>query len=201
MADANRMQGVLKVQKQNLYGSEPSTDCTKVHNSTLQRGFKMVEANDMQVVIEVQNQNLYGSEPSTHCINKLRPSLWRRSVSESDTDPMASDTNPLFCLNKVIPVGQTVSQPNVFSLGFMNNEDNQMSAQRSNLETRAAEDLRRFEIMKTDISEWKTSEEHHFASINSIIDRAHTLTRISKDLARDAIIIGVDISVCGRIAD
>ena len=79
----------------------------------------------------------------------------------------------------------------------MNNKDDLTTNQRSSLETRAAEVLRRFEVMKTDISKWKTSEEHHFVSINSIIDHAHIFTRIPEDLARDAIMTGVNISVCG----
>ena len=37
MADANGMQGVIKVQNQNLYGSEPSTNCTNIHRPSLQR--------------------------------------------------------------------------------------------------------------------------------------------------------------------
>ena len=57
----------------------------------------------------------------------------------------------------------------------MNNECNQMKTRRSSLGTRAAEVLRRFEIMKTDISEWKTSDDLQFATISSIIDRASLL--------------------------
>ena len=49
-----------------------------------------------------------------------RPSLWRCSVSENDTDPMVSATNPRIYRNKIIPVGRTESQPNVSGLGFMN---------------------------------------------------------------------------------
>ena len=80
----------------------------------------MAEANGVQGVIEVQNQNLNGSEPSTDRTNLHQPSLRRCSVSESDTDPTASATNPRIYRNKIIPVGRTESQPNVSGLGFMN---------------------------------------------------------------------------------
>ena len=98
-------------------------------------------------------------------------------------------------------MGQTESQSNVSGLGFMNNECNQMKTRRSSLGTKAAEVLRRFEIMKTDISEWKTSDDFQFATICSIIDHASMFTGISQDLAREAIMNGVNICVCGRIAD
>ena len=55
--------------------------------------------------------------------------------------------------------------------------------------------------MKTDISEWKTSDNFQFASINPIIDRACIFTGILQDLARKAIMTGVEISLCGRISD
>ena len=71
-----------------------------------------------------------------------------------------------------------------------------MKTRRSSLGIRAAEVLRRFEIMETDISEWKTSDDFQFATICSIIDHASMFTGISQDLARETI-----ISVCGRISD
>ena len=87
-------------------------------------------------------------------------------MSESDTDPMASSSDTPLYRNNIISVGRAVSQPNVFGLGLINSIDDLTTNQRSSLETRAAEVLRRFEVMKTDISKWKTSEEHHFVSIN-----------------------------------
>ena len=51
--------------------------------------------------------------------NLCQPTLWRRSVSESDTDLMNSTTNPWIYPNRFIPPGQAESQPNVSGLGFI----------------------------------------------------------------------------------
>ena len=60
---------------------------------------------------------------STNNINTIKPSLRRRSVSESDTDPMASSSDTPLYRNNIISVGRAVSQPNVFGLGLINSID------------------------------------------------------------------------------
>ena len=96
MTDANRMQGIFKVQNHNLLllGSEPSTDCTHTYRSSLRRcslsktdtngGFpaernnpKTVDTKRRQGVLKVQNHNLLllGSEPSTDCTKVYNSSL------------------------------------------------------------------------------------------------------------------------------
>ena len=96
MNDDNRMQGVFKVQNQNLYGSEPSADCINSHRSSLRRrsvseseagrvflaeriNSKRTDADRMHGVFNVQNHNLLllGSGPSTNCTNVHRSSLRR----------------------------------------------------------------------------------------------------------------------------
>ena len=61
------------------------------------------------------------TDPNLH-----RPSLQRRSVSESDTDPMASATNPGIYPNRFIPTGRTESQPHVSGLRFITEGDRQL---------------------------------------------------------------------------
>ena len=107
MDDDNRMQGVLKVPKHNLLllGSGPTTNCTNLHRSSLQRSSvseseaggvflaewintKKADADRMQGVLKVLNHNslLLGSGSTTNCANLHRSSLRRRSVSESEAD-------------------------------------------------------------------------------------------------------------------
>ena len=76
-----------------------------------------------------------------------------------------------------------------------------MRTRRSSLGTRAAEVLRRFEGMKLEINEWKISGESQFLSTNEINEGAQVLTKLSQDLDREAIITGVDLTLCGRISD
>ena len=80
------------------------------------------------------------------------PSLRRRSVSESDTDPIAGATNAQIYPNRFIPTGQTESQPNISGLGCITNREKLMKTRRSCLATRAADVLRRFEGMKLEIN-------------------------------------------------
>ena len=94
------------------------------------------------------------TDPNSH-----QPSLRRRSVSESDTDSMASATNPRIYPNRFIPSGRTESQPNVSGLGSISKDNRQLQARKSSLESRAAGVLKRFEGMKLEINEWKTSAE------------------------------------------
>ena len=47
------------------------------------------------------------------------PALRRRSVFESDNDPMNSTASPLIYLSRFIPSGQAESHPNVFGSGFI----------------------------------------------------------------------------------
>ena len=83
------------------------------------------------------------TDPNSH-----RPSLRRRSVPESDTDQMASATNPRIYPNRFIPPGQIESQPNVSGSGFITEGDRQLQARKRSLESRAAGVLKRFEGMK-----------------------------------------------------
>ena len=88
-------------------------------------------------------------------------------MSESDTDPMASAANPRIYLNRFIPLGQTESQPNVSGMGFITEGYRQLQARKSSFESRAAGVLKRFEEMKIEINEWKTSAESHFISMEA----------------------------------
>ena len=114
------------------------------------------------------------TDPSLH-----RPSLRRRSVSESDTDPMTSDANPWIFPNRFIRPGQTQSQPNISGLGFITESDRRLQARKINLESRAAGVLERFEGIKMEMDEWKTSAESQFISIDAINDKAYLLTKLS----------------------
>ena len=80
-------------------------------------------------------------------------------MSENDTDPMTSAANPRIYPKRFIPLGRTESQPNVSGLGFITENDRQLQARKSSLESRAAGVLKRFEGMKLEINEWKTSAE------------------------------------------
>ena len=55
--------------------------------------------------------------------------------------------------------------------------------------------------MKLEINEWKTSAESQFISMEAINDCTFILTKLSQDLAMEAIMTGVDLSLCGRISD
>ena len=138
-----------------------------------------------------------------------RPSLWRCSVSENDTDPMVSATNPRIYLSKLIPTGRTESRPYVSRLGFVTERDKfiptgrtesqpNVSGLRSftgserlprtrrlSLGSRAADVLRRVEGIKMEINEWKISAESQLISMNVICERDEILTRLSQELAKE----------------
>ena len=68
------------------------------------------------------------------------------------------------------------------------------------MEYRAAGVLKRFESMKLEINEWKTSAESQFIFMDAINDPGYVLTKLSRDLAKEAIMTGVELSLCGRIS-
>ena len=61
------------------------------------------------------------TDPSLH-----RTSLWRSSVSESDTDPMASATNPRIYPTRFIPQSITGSHPNVSGAGLISESERRL---------------------------------------------------------------------------
>ena len=69
------------------------------------------------------------------------------------------------------------------------------------MESRAAGVLKRFEGMKLEINEWKTSAESQFISMDAINYHFFIFTKHSQDLAKKDIMTGVEISLCGRISD
>ena len=83
---------------------------------------------------------------------------------------MTSTANPRIYPNRFIPLGKTESQTNVSGLGFITETDKILQARKINLESRAAGVLERFEGMKMEINEWKTSAEPQFISVDAIND-------------------------------
>ena len=122
-------------------------------------------------------------------------------MSESDTDPMTSATNPRIYPNRFIPPGRTEFQPNVSGLCFITESDRRLQARKINFESRAAGVLERFEGIKVEINVWKNSAESQLISIDAINNRAYLLTKLSQDLAKEAIMAGVELTLCGRISD
>ena len=55
-----------------------------------------------------------------------------------------------------------------------------------------------FEGMKLEINEWKISTESQFMYLDAINDQANSLARLSKDLAQDAVMAGVNLTLCGE---
>ena len=135
-------------------------------------------------VILIEKFNPKMTDPSLH-----RPSLQRSSVSESETDPMVSATNPRIYLSRFIPQGRTESQPNVSGAGLTTESERRLQVRK----IRAAEVLKRFE--------GKISAEAQLIPMDVINDRACSLTELSQVLAREAIISGVELTLCGRISN
>ena len=52
-----------------------------------------------------------------------------------------------------------------------------------------------------EINEWKISAESQLISMDVKCECAKILTRLSQELIKEAIITGVDLSLCGRISD
>ena len=52
-----------------------------------------------------------------------------------------------------------------------------------------------------EINVWKNSAESQLISIDAINNRAYLLTKLSQDLAKEAIMAGVELTLCGRIYD
>ena len=134
-------------------------------------------------------------------LSLCRPILRRRLVSESDTDPMNSTANPWIYPNRFIPPGQTESQPNFSGLGFITGPGMRPQSQKIYSESRITGIMERFEEMKMEINEWKTSTESQFMSLDAINDQASSLAELSQDLAKEAIMAGVDLTLCGEISN
>ena len=47
----------------------------------------------------------------------------------------------------------------------------------------------------------ENSAESQLISMDVITDRAYLLTKLSQDLAKEAIMAGVELTVCGKISD
>ena len=110
-----------------------------------------------------------------------RLNLRRRLVSESDTDPMNSTANPWIYPNRFIPPGQTESQPNFSGFGFITGPGMRPQSQKIYSESRITGIMERFEEMKMEINEWKTSTESQFMSLDAINDQASSLAELSQD--------------------
>ena len=61
--------------------------------------------------------------------------------------------------------------------------------------------LRIVEGMEVEINEWKFFAESQLISMDGICERAVILTMLSQELAKEAIMTGVDLFLCGRISD
>ena len=131
--------------------------------------------------------------------NPLQAFLQRCSVFEFDMDPMI--TTPWNDPRRLIPSGRSESQPHIFGLGPCTDSDRQPRLRRLSLRSRAADVLRRFEKMKMEINEWKISAKSQLISMDVICERAKILTRLSQELAKEAIMTEVDLSLCRRISD
>ena len=77
-------------------------------------------------------------------------------MSESETDPMISATNPRIYLSRFIPQGRTESQPNVSGAGLTTESERRLQVRK----IRAAEVLKRFEGMKAELNEEENQESH-----------------------------------------
>ena len=118
-------------------------------------------------------------------------------MSESDTDPMSSATNPPIYLSRFILQVKTESQPNVSGAGLITESERRLQARKS----RGAEVLKSFVGMKQEFNEWKISAESQLIPMDVINDRMRSLTELSQVLAREAIISGVELTLCGRISN
>ena len=129
--------------------------------------------------------------------NPHQASLRRRSVSESDMDPMIT-TSLRNDPKRFIPTGRSESQPNIFGLGPCTVSCGQRQFRRLILGSRAAVVLRRLEEMKMEINECKISTESQLISMDEC---AKILSRLSQKLADEAMDSGIDISLYRQIAD
>ena len=87
----NGVLGVIEVQSQNLYGSEPSTDCTFEGGN-----MKLIQAPPVNV-LQIRNQNLYGSESSIDHLyggdNPHSSTLFKNRITEVQESCLGSESN------------------------------------------------------------------------------------------------------------
>ena len=81
-------------------------------------------------------------------------------------------TTPRNDLRRLIPTGQTESQPYVSGLRSFTGSERQPLTRRISWGSRAADVLRRVEGMKVEINEWKISTESQLISMDMICERA-----------------------------
>ena len=132
--------------------------------------------------------------------NPLQTSPWRSSVSESDLDPMIT-TSPGGNPRRFISTGRQETQQNLFGLVSYTIGSRHSQLRRLSLGSGATDITRRFEEMKLGINEWKMSAESQLISVKIMNERAEVLSKMSLELANDAMESGMNITVCKLIAD
>ena len=135
-----------------------------------------------------------------------RSTLRRRSVSESDIDPMNSSANPWINPIWFIPPDWGEYNPNVSVSGFIDESPftgpgTRLQSQRNRSEVRVAGVIKRFERLKMEINEWEILLNSQIIPPVGINRQFDLFSKVIQDLAREALLARVDIPMCREISN
>ena len=134
-----------------------------------------------------------------------RPAYRRRSVSESDNDLMNSATSCQTYPRQLVSPGRTDSYPSISGLrttegSTYNRTGTRLQSQSLLSEVRIAKALDRFQRLKMEIDKWEQDLKTCFVSPDKINEQFDLLFKTTGDLAKEAILANIDLSVCGQIS-
>ena len=136
--------------------------------------------------------------------NIYRSTLQRRSVSESNNDPLNSTVNPQSNPSQFIPPDWAESSPNVSVSEIIDESPytgpgTPLQSQRNQSKIRIMGVIERFEGLKMEINEWEMLLNCQAVSPVVINQQFDSFTKVIQDLARQALLARVDILMWGEI--
>ena len=125
-------------------------------------------------------------------------------MSESDNDLMNSATSCQTYPRQLVSPGRTDSYPSISGLrtteeSTYNRTGTRLQSQSLLSEVRIAKALDRFRRLKKEIDNWEQDLRTRIVSPDEITEQFNLLFKTTGDLAREAILANVELSVCGQI--
>ena len=130
--------------------------------------------------------------------------LPRRSVSESDSDPLNSTVNPQGNPNQYIPPDRAESNPNISVSGFIDESPytgpgTSLQLQWEGMETRITEIMEHFKRLKSEINEWENSLKILAVPAVELNRQFASFSKVICELSNQALLARVLIPICGAI--
>ena len=126
-------------------------------------------------------------------------------MSESDNDLMNGATSYQTYPKQLVSTGRTHSYHSISGIrsteeSTYNRAGTRLQSQNLLSEVRIANVLDRFQRLKMEIDNWEQDLKTCFVSPDEINEQFYLLFKTTGDLAREAILANIELSVCGQIS-